>query len=284
MNLGGWCEPLTAVDPLLGYCRDEGTVSQYKILGSGDYKIVIYGSSTSDIGVGGVENWVQFLEYNIQKEYNVTFYVGAVAGYHSGQELIKCIRDISAIKPQLVIQMSGINDVGEGTRLGKTNLIHKYTNRMWKNILQVEDIIPDSMDMRGINRLNCGMIDDRKDYEIFISHMRMMNAICKEFGIRFIGCLEPLIAYSDKEEELEKLLTNAGIDSHFYETQMKFRDNVVVEMEEEWFVDLSKFFKEESGMFLDWCHHSSKGAKALASFMQTMIEEVDAVRLELHKA
>ena len=284
MNLGGWCEPLTAVDPLLGYCRDEELVPQYKILGSGDYKIIIYGSSTSDIGVGGEENWIQFLRRNIQKKYNVTIYAGAVAGYHLGQELLKCVRDISVIKPHLVIQMSGINDVGDGTRLGETNLIHKYTNRMWKSILQIENIIPDSMDMRGIKRLNCGVRDDRKDYEIFISHMRMMNAICKEFGICFIGCLEPLIAYSDKEEELEKLLTNAGVDSLFYETQMKFRDNVVAGVTEKWFVDLSDFFKGESGMFLDWCHHSSKGAKLLASFMQTMVEEVDALRLDLHKA
>ena len=283
MNLGGWCDPLTAVDPLLGYCRAEGKIPQYKILGSKGYKILILGSSTSDIGVGGNENWVQFLEYGLQSKYNLTFYVGAVAGYHSGQELLKCIRDISAIKPQLVIQMSGINDVGEGTKMTKTHLSHKYTKRMWESIMQVENIIPDSMDMRNIKKVNYGISDVREDYEVFTSHMRMMNVICQEFGAHYMGCLEPFIAYADREEELEKLLINAEIDSSFCEKQMIFRDNVIMRLKSDWFMDLSTFFTGRRGMFLDWCHHSKQGAQLLGDFMSKKVEKMELNKLSMYK-
>lgn len=62
MGLGGYCMPITHVSPLLTYCRN----SEYAHIGNGEYTILIYGGSTSDVGRGGIKSWSEYFQEKLE--------------------------------------------------------------------------------------------------------------------------------------------------------------------------------------------------------------------------
>lgn len=273
MNIGGWCEPLDCIDSLLGYGRENA----YTIIGDeSKTKIVIYGNSSSDIGVAGIKNWIEYLDdYLREHGLKTQIWGGGVAGYHSGQELLKCIRDINIINPTIIISMTGINDVeGFSTRMEKTSLLHKYQNRMWNYILENQGV-PDSIDMRNIKKVSNGLVQVEGNAEVFINNARKMNAICNEYRVKFLTVLQPMIGYSCVEKELDVLLEKAGIKEALYNNTERFSKSVSMHLERElWYKDMSQLFLLEENCFFDWCHYSEKGSKILGNIIGEYVVKI----------
>ena len=75
-------------------------------------RIVVLGGSTSDCGYNtAVTNWTEWLEIILRESgCSVEVLAGGIQGYASSQELLKLIRDVLILRPDLVISFSGIND------------------------------------------------------------------------------------------------------------------------------------------------------------------------------
>lgn len=78
-----------------------------------DFKIAVLGGSTTDGKFTFFKSWPELMyeELGNQNFKNVTVYNGGVSGYASGQELLKLIRDMIPLKPDMVIVYDGFNDL-----------------------------------------------------------------------------------------------------------------------------------------------------------------------------
>ncbi len=122
INQGG---VYSEIDPLAGWrarnnlIQTKGYVTENNLLVLKDtscayckhFNILITGGSTSDLFYNS-NNWPYYLEkLFLQNGYHVNIYIGAVAGYNSGQELLILIRYGLTIKPDVHISYSGANEL-----------------------------------------------------------------------------------------------------------------------------------------------------------------------------
>ena len=279
MNAGGFCRKLDCIDPLLGYCRHDEW-NQYSIIGDGKIKIMILGSSTSDLGEAGQLSWPYFLHSDLQQNgLNSSIYCGAVAGYCSGQELLKLIRDIEIIKPDLVISFSGINDYKNGTHVAGNPLINKYFYRTWNNIIGIEGTIPDSLDMRNIKQIDFSTENKNSDSDIWVHNEIKMNAICRAFECSFIAVLEPLICFCTMvEKELIDLIVNADssfMSENYVEDYKRYVEDITNDLSNrEWFFDCSRFFENQNGMYIDSMHYNQIGCEMVGKKISSIVSKV----------
>lgn len=275
MNIGGFCRALNAVDPLLAYTRDYQDIPQYDVLGEGKLKIMLLGSSTSDLGEAGQKCWPCWM-YDALTEMGIdcTVYAGAVAGYCSGQEALKLFRDINTLKPDLVLSYSGVNDVGGGTHLPGHPLVNRYQNRMWNQILSIRGTIPDSLDMRNIQALEYGPRDDNSSAsEVWVNHQKKMQGMCQAFHIPFLTVLEPFISCGCViEPQLQELLEKGGVTQSYYDGQLAFVREVKEAMKDlPYFRDLSEGLSGETCVFLDSMHYNEKGQRIMGKKVADLI-------------
>lgn len=275
MNIGGYCRAINAIDPMLGYARYGEEISGYDLIGRGKRKILILGSSTSDLEVAAQKSWPYYFFDTLSMK-NVMIYNGAVAGYCSGQEVLKLVRDITAIQPDLVLSFSGVNDLLNATSIEGHPYIGRYTKRMWQQIISIPGSIPDSLDMRNISRIEWGVKENRSDAEIWINNERKMHALCQEFNIEFIGVLEPLIACGYfVDNELDKLLKEAGIGEQYFLQQRRFVSEIRNKAKEyEWFVDCSSIFSGMSNLYSDYQHYNSNGCKLIGEHIGKLVQNI----------
>lgn len=94
----------------MGYNVTPGFVTYDSGVSGDALKIVVLGGSTSDPALG--YSWPELLA-GVLKERGAkaTVLNGGVAGYSSNQELIKLTRDVLPLGPDIVISMSGVNDL-----------------------------------------------------------------------------------------------------------------------------------------------------------------------------
>ena len=144
----------TYVEPHLGYARNPKNPrlkpyeGGYKIFGdknNADYVVVALGGSTTD--PWDLDNWPkQFQEYLETKGINTVVYNGGVSGYSSSQELLKILRDLPAINPDLVISLNGINDIDFKHVVKGHPFVHSFQRRMLAQLQpQTPKILPNTL-------------------------------------------------------------------------------------------------------------------------------------------
>ena len=117
-------------DPILGYAKMDNDMAGYGLwptnsrLTEKTLKVMVMGGSTS---TWPLTTWSKLLCEKIKSRgRDCVIFNGAVEGYFSGQELLKVIRDAPAIKPDIVISLSGINDLGHLHNIHNLPMLHKY--------------------------------------------------------------------------------------------------------------------------------------------------------------
>lgn len=275
-----YVDEVDMIDPLLGYTRESkicpGIVAYGKLKKEKNIVILTLGNSTTDSSTGGLNSWPYYLFMELSKvcRRNIVVYNGGVSGYHSGQEFLKLCRDGLELHPTMVISFGGVTEIdGLGTTVKGRKLVHKYQWRMWQSILGCTGAIPDSLHMRNLKKISTGADEILDDSEIWINNERKMYAICKEFSVKFIGCLQPMIAKGCVlEEEVKLLLDDMGINDEFYEAQKQFIDNATHKMKKYGYLkDLTMLFEGKENMYRDSMHYSEQGNELIARFMAGMI-------------
>lgn len=245
-------------DPFLGYTRIDD-IEGFTFFGNMGAKkrILTIGSSTTDSSTGGINSWPYYLQKKCEEDgIDCLIINGGMTGYYSGQELLKLLRDGIYFEPCLVISFSGYNDAGN---LG-CNLRYPLISSYLYN--SVEKMQQDKKNGYGFEK-------QINSAENWFKNIRMINGICREFGISFFSFLEPCIHtgnYLLEEKEriaffnIQKLLKR-NIDEiiEFYINVREMTSNIP------YIYDLTNIFSGKSGIFYDTCHCNEEGNQIIAN-------------------
>ena len=252
------------IDPNLGYgiinkgCEKYPGFFIYGDDKEGDYKIAISGGSTVDATLYPFKSWGQIL-FDIIKQngYHVTLYVAGAWGYPVETELIKFMRDILPLKPDLMIDYSGVNNLVTDSKYPFCNV---YQRQFYENASARSNIRP----------VTYGICREDDNFTQWLSSERIMQAVCCEFGIRFISILQPLLGakgtgYSADEREiiLNTIANNPSVD--YMGRGKDFSESVKRKMYEYyWLYDFSQIFDESEDIWIYKCHVNEKGNQIIA--------------------
>lgn len=251
--------PLTFFDPHLGWSRGDGQiVSQAE---TGEVKILTLGGSTTDNSFNGFLSWPAFLQKELNVFYQSGSYIvknGGVSGYCSNEELFELIEyGIAKENPNLVISYSGYND-SAGIMQYKC-----HADRLVKTLDDMADTINQSADHINIQPYYGEKVEDYA--QLWISNMRMMHGICKEFGIKFISVLQPNFFLLDKMDEVEFDICHLGPYKEVLSKIRKFYSTVHKYMSDfSWMYDFTHLFDNNDKVFIDACHVYEEGNRIIA--------------------
>lgn len=298
---------INGLDPLLGYaysspsdlpltdkdCYKEGLVFLKNPVTQN--KVVILGGSTSDIAYDG--NWIRpFNEKISALDNEITLISGAFSGYSSSQELLKLQRDIIPLRPNLVISLSGVNDIGFIQCADpKYPLTHLYVSKIfqflqkkygksvskesiWNKVASKGNLKPSAMNSSfSIGNVVNGFRNDIPDFEVWHRNIRLMKSICLEFNINFISFLQPIFGFgnytaSRKENESYSLFLSKhkGVHGKRYDEVLQtFYENAVkiVSHNPDYMEDLTNIFLNEKETFSDPRHLNEKGNNILCNMI-----------------
>ena len=273
------------IDLNLGYtyqmnCKYPG----FYILGENnenDYKIAILGGSTSDSDLYWHKSWPEIF-YEKYCDGRVSIINGAIAGYNSAQELIKFIRDVIYLKPDMLIVMDGINDIAAKANSGKNlfgfsylkTIINSLKEKMNQYVLPIR-ICNDMEIWYGIEKDTCDVLESwRKNLEY-------MYAVAQLNNIKFHAILQPTLfgktePISYHEASLMKM-DEVAMGSWFKEQCLMLRQyGKKIESRYEFFHDFSHIF-DGHDVYMDECHVYEKGNNIIAK------EIFEIVKAELPK-
>lgn len=210
------------------------------------YKIAVLGNSQTDSTQFPFKVWPEFL-YDELKDI-ITVYNGAVAGYTSGQELIKFIRDILPLKPDMVIVYDGYMEVG-------VNEKYPFAFRYGKKAMYT-----------GIeSKENC--------FGNWLSNIRNMYAIAKERGIKFFCFCQPWLGSKEGKNINEKSML-LSIQQKELNVRMKksFREYMVKDKNiPDYIYDFSHIFDKTNDVYLDYSHVGEEGNRIIAREIEKII-------------
>lgn len=145
--------------------------------------IVALGSSTTCSVSHNFASWPEHLYHLlVSKGLKPVVLNGGFQGYSTSLELIKLIRDVIPMEPDIVISYSGIIDFLFSLLEKVSSMFKRPFVHSWQG-LKDEHII-------------YGVQNDKDIGTFWIDNMRMMNSICKEFDVKYLGVLEAN-AYSE---------------------------------------------------------------------------------------
>jgi glycosyltransferase involved in cell wall biosynthesis len=197
VHLNAYTDGAFLRDPYLGWSRlyneHDNKFPGFKVygeVGTRSLCIVTLGGSTTDPTHEGVASWTECLYYML-KEYgiDVTIFNGGYASYTSTEELIKLIRDVIPLHPDIVISYSGVNDFGQVRQQKNMENSHPRYKRLFISAAQEKIFSWISQQEDGATVLY-GIQTDKSPAMFWSDNQRMMHSISEEFGIKFIGILQ----------------------------------------------------------------------------------------------
>lgn len=221
------------------------------------YKIVVLGGSTTDGKLFPFKSWPEIMFDQINND-SVQVYNAGVSGYTSAQELIKLIRDIILLKPDVVIVYDGYNDTSEiNARPGKyfefiylkeaLDFARNHMSHKWDFISQGEEI----------DRTAAYPV--LGNFENWLMNIEMMHAITVDRGIKFYAFLQPMLSSKMNLTKEEKgILFEAENFCGLKKTSLmgrKFRSKIAdVVNSHDYIHDLSDIFDDQEDIYMDICH------------------------------
>lgn len=263
-------------DPILGFtCTNPDYPAGYKIFGKTDagIKILTLGGSTSDSYLYPFKSWPELM-HDLLTENGVEniVYSGGCAAYTSGQELLKLIRDISEIEPDIVINYNGYNDCFLETNpyvSGYAKQICAYlTEAKYGKTLYTTSSFGYEL---GINKKFKGKIEDFHDF--WIKNNQIMDSVCNIAGVKHISILQPSLfsgnkSLSEYENSYSRNLCYVSAD-HYSKADLAnrvhtFHDLAADDIKKyDWLYDFNDIFDEED-VYYDICHVNENGNRILA--------------------
>lgn len=243
----------------------------YGTIHKDNYKIVVLGGSTTDGNLFWFKSWPEILFEQLNKK-NITIYNGGVSGYTSGQELLKFIRDVLPLKPDMVIVFDGYNDTCQGCSR------HPYSFSYAKEIYDYgARNIADEYVQQQISSLLCeGISVEGSCFDNWINNMELFYDISVARNIKFYSFLQPMIMSKVRTGSEDEIYMSSR---QFYEKdlycQKSFRNEIdksEIKGSHEYIYDLSDIFDELPDVYVDVCHVNEKGNKVIADSIYGVIK------------
>ena len=299
-----------AIDPHLGYAHNiHDLISMYngqdvnvlpgfivyKSLGKGSdtLDIVTLGGSTADVTINEFSSPKSLFQL-LKVKKNVMMYNGGVAGFSSSQELIKLIRDVIPLKPDIIISLNGINDMGFVHAIDDHPMVLPYQKRLIdytiKRKNKITPILPSSValirsvikkfvyDKSNDNEryINFGTVNKSTPVESWLNNIRIMHTICTEYNIQYFCFLQPVMGfgkyqmsdeeckwYNEKEEQWPE---------YFLKVEEFFHPAKEICNELDYCHDLTDIFNSYENVYADPRHQNEIGVKVIADSINAIIE------------
>lgn len=211
------------IDPLLGWSVDKNVIEQKGFLTlyesivlnnckkeDNSVRILITGGSTTDL-ISDAQNWPsQLSDILSANNYCAQIVVASVAGYNSGQELLKLLRMQIDFVPDIHISYSGANEAEN------PSYTSYYERQLYEKLLSEKPsaIMPNTVYLIRKNLLRSSM---QKVYlkepvnfapdAFWMNNMQNFYAIAQSRNYHFTGILQPVLGQGGifQQEEMEAL-------------------------------------------------------------------------------
>jgi hypothetical protein len=271
-------------DPLLGQVNARGEHPHfrggYKIwpdaarTARAKFRIMTIGNSTS---LWPAYPWSLFLGKNLRAAgRSVAIFNGAGKGHSSSQELLRVVRDAPAIRPHLIVALSGICDVGYLVNAKNYPFLHKYSRDLMELVKTTGYAAA----------VNSGYPDSASPAEIWCRNQRLARVLAAELGIEYLTILQPVMGYgryerSPAEEEMfrqKAAVVLKSYDRPYGEAIREFYDEVLerIAAEPERYphvVNLIDVFADARDVYKDHRHPTEEGCKVLAAAIEKIVLE-----------
>lgn len=265
-------------------------ITDYKYPGFyeiGDYarastKIVTLGGSTTDDGLYEFSSWPRALKNEIEND--VAVLNGGCIAYNSSQELLKLIRDVISLKPDYLIVYDGINnavyDKCNEFRAEYSEVVFNYARETF-----AEEGTADIEWGRGAseleNLITNGVRIEKDWYERWFTHVRMMNAIAKEFNIKPFFFIQPWLGTKRVMSKKEKRMRCVSSE-YSWEMRQEGMESLYKGYERDGLKErfgnifcLDKVFDNFSEtLYVDYIHLNELGNKIIAKEILRCIPEI----------
>lgn len=237
----------------------------FEVLGSNDnnaFSIVILGGSTTDGTLFPFMSWPEILMEKIGNR-NVKIYNGGVVGYTSTQELVKLLRDVLYLRPDMVITYDGFNDMVASA--DKNPFSFSDVQRAMEYADSNKDKIWLDIFAEGVRPFS-GICPNIDKFDIWLGNIEKMSIICENEGILFFAFHQPIL-YSklNKTKEERGLLWSTWRMNDCYKWAKEFRHRIKpIADTYEYIYDLSDIFDNETDIYMEDCHVYEKGNRIIA--------------------
>jgi len=310
------------LDPLLGHAYDvdflqqgmptfhvsEGFVAYADPADRNRLRIVALGGSTTepyfmmrqnDPTSYSHESWPFFLQQQLDAlGIPAVVFNGGVAGYSTNQELLKLLRDVLPLQPDVVLSLSGVNDQGFAHSDKKHPMVHPHQARTFSTLAGAREpsrLLPNTIALarnllapQAPLEVTFGPEVQTAPWTQWERNLRLMHAACDEFGVSFLAFRQPAVgvgAHPPDAEEAEYLrkynesvarpgatITYADVIGLFYE---KTND---VPARLPYCVDLADVFAGRPGMYRDARHQTAGGAQTIAEAVAAALQQRGLLR------
>lgn len=231
------------------------------------------------------ESWPYFLQKRLDElGIRAIVFNGGVAGYSTNQELLKLLRDVLPLRPDIVLSLSGINDQGFAQSDKKHPMIHPHQVKTFSTL--AGDAAPTRF-LPNTVAFARSLLTPKSEISVTFGpeiktapwtqweqNLRLMHAACAEFSVPFLAFRQPAVgvgAHTPDAEEFEFLrkyneavappgatITYADVIRQFYD---KTNDTPA---RLPYCIDLVDVFADKPGMYRDARHQTAAGAQAIA--------------------
>lgn len=261
------------LDVLLGYIRPAAYhgIHGFSCFGPQDAAITIValGGSTTDDTAWDCKMWPQILQERLQQEgVSVRVICGGNSGYHIYQEMLLLIRDVLSMKPDLVVDYSGANQIGGAVASDYPNVSH-YQKMLFES-LAFRQKIPFYIG-ELTKQVNYGHKNISSSYQNYVETLDMMEAACHSHGIAFVSYVQPLSFASYDTWDMtmrERMFNQLGVpvrSSDIYKEACDFYGEMDSSKKRPYQTDLSGIFDGMEGdVYFDYVHVNEYGNRLAA--------------------
>ena len=238
-----------------------------------DFRIAVLGNSTTDGKLFSFKSWPELMYDELHNKglEHITIYNGGVVAYVSGQELLKLIRDVIPLKPDMIIVYDGFCDM----LWRSPNLL---INGYLKKILEFANENMENDEVDGLfyeknGSVYYGIETNQDMFEKWLSNMRTMHAIASDRNIRFYSFCQPILSSKKGKTENEKnmlLSVESLVINHLINESFRKRINRMPALPV-YIQDLSHIFDDEKDVYMDYCHVWEKGNQIIAREISRII-------------
>jgi hypothetical protein len=188
-------------DYRVGYVRSGTAMPGFDVYGGEN-------AGHSIVALGGAEGWARSLHKLMGEDFRV--YDGCTDGHTTAQAMIMLIRDGLLLKTDMAVCVSGYYNfayrLGVGVSESDAGILktHPFAT---PNHIRYHKAIAERMGL-GNGRIYYGAEVSAPAWETWAEHLKIMNALCAEFGMAFQAFLQPNPCPGDAE--FAECFANAG--------------------------------------------------------------------------
>ena len=282
---------ISLYDPYLSFVGPKGDHAHfsggYKIWPNGarvaiaDVRLMCIGNSTS---LWPASAWsLELAKMLTTPDKIVAIYNGAGKGSTSSQEVLRVLRDAPVIKPDVIISLSGICDIGYLLNSKGYPFRHKYTRRAMDSLKEngvVDDVV-------------FGLPDPALPAQVWCRNQRMARVLAQDQGSEMLTILQPVQGYGNyPQTEAEKefyagkaKVVLKAMDKPYGECVTDFYTGVkeIIAADPDRYdhvLDLTDAFDDCPGAYRDHRHQTPEGVTHLATkilpYVQSRLDALEA--------